>query len=72
MNINYKLEEDTNKKEEEILEVFEDYLKEVDAVVPNRERDEAELDDPSENYSIIFGEDYYRLLEEIKYILNQD
>lgn len=58
-------------KERLIMEVFEEYLAEVGAVIPNKERDEAKSEDPSGVYSIIYGEDYYKLEDKIKNIIDR-
>lgn len=53
----------------EILSLFEDYLSERDAIVPNYEREQMIEEDPFETYSILYGNDYYELEDAIVSVL---
>lgn len=56
-------------KSEAIIDLFETYLCSIGATVPNKERDEAEKDDPYETYSLIFGSHYDQLKDALDQII---
>lgn len=60
----------TTEKIRQIIEVFENFLNDKGIILENKERDRDKEDDPFDERSNIYGEDYYLLEDNLKEILN--